>query len=114
MAFSFNDEITKLFKNFRVPVKYMYYDGNANTYVTFMQSHKDNTLAGDDTILGYVLYYDFDIYSKGNYLDIIDSIIEIMQGAGWTYQPLNDGPDLYETETKYFHKTICFAKESEV
>ena len=91
----------------------MHYQGDADTYVTFMQLDKDNALAGDDTILGCVQYYDFDVYSKGNYLNLINDLIDLMVAAGWTYQPSRDSPDMYETDTKFFHKTICLAKESE-
>lgn len=105
-----NDQTTGL----GVPVAFMFYDGNAETYVTYMQLDKDNVLAGDDAILGCVQYYDFDVYSKFNYLTVVTNLINKLTAAGWTYQPSRDGPDLYERDTKYFHKTICLAKESEV
>lgn len=110
----FNNEIEILLKDFICPVSFMFYDGNAETYITYMQYDKDNALFGDDEYLGCVAYYDFDIYSKGNYLEIKKRLIEIMTAAGWTYQPSRDSPDMYERDTKYYHKTICLAKESEV
>lgn len=114
MLFNLNTEIETLLSNFSVPVSYMFYEGSADTYITYMQTDKDNTLAGDNCILGAVQYYDFDIYSKGNYLNVIASLIDTMTAGGWTYQPSRDGPDQYERDTKFFHKTICLAKESEV
>ena len=114
MIFNFNVEIETLLSDLGVPVAFMFYDGNADTYVTYMQLDKDNTLAGDDEVIGCVQYYDFDIYSKGNYLNVIENLIDIMVAAGWAYQPSRDSPDLYERDTKFFHKTICLAKESEV
>ena len=116
MLFDFSAEIERVLNGANglgVPVSKMFYEGNAETYVTYMQLDKDNTLAGDDTILGVIQYYDFDVYSKGNYLSIIDRLIDLMTAAGWTYQPSRDSPDLYERDTKYYHKTICLAKESE-
>lgn len=113
MLFNFNEEIETTLKNLGVPVAYMYYNGNATTYVTYMQLDKDSVEAGDDNVLGCVQYYDFDIYSKGNYLTVINNLIDLMVAAGWTYQPSRDSPDLYERDTKFFHKTICLAKESE-
>lgn len=114
MATNFNAEIETLLAGLNIPFAYMYYDGKATTYLTYMQQQKSNVFSAEDKIAGFVIYYDFDIYSKGNYLPIIDNLIEIMTGAGWTYQPSSDSPDMYETDTKYYHKTICFAKESEV
>ena len=114
MLFNFNEEIESLLSGLGVPVSFMFYEGDADTYITYMQLDKDNTLAGDDEILGCVQYYDFDVYSKGNYLNVISTLIDTLTAAGWTYNPSRDSPDLYERDTKYFHKTICLAKESEV
>ena len=113
MLFNFNAEIKTTLQSLGVPVAFMHYQGDADTYVTYMQLDKDNALAGDDTILGCVQYYDFDIYSKGNYLNVINDLIDLMVAAGWTYQPSRDSTDMYETDTKFYHKTICLAKESE-
>lgn len=112
MIFNYNAEIEQTLQSLGVPVSFMFYDGDEETYVTYMQLDKDNALAGDDEILGVVQYYDFDVYSKTNYLSVIDNLIDLMVAAGWTYQPSRDSPDLYERDTKYYHKTICLAKES--
>jgi hypothetical protein len=115
--YNFNAEIETLLKDktkgLGVPVEFLFYEGNASTYVTYMQLDKDNAEAGDDEVIGCVQYYDFDIYSKGNYLSVVADLIRIMTAAGWTYQPSRDSPDMYERDTKYYHKTICLAKESE-
>jgi hypothetical protein len=79
-----------------------------------MQTDKDSVLAGEDEVIGCVQFYDFDIFSKSNYLNVINTLIDTMVAAGWTYQPSRDSPDMYERDTKYYHKTICLAKESEV
>lgn len=112
--FNYNEEIETTLSQLGVPVSFMFYEGNAETYVTYMQLDKDSVLAGDDTILGCVQYYDFDVYSKGNYLTIVSNLIKLLEDAGWTYQPSRDSPDMYERDTKFYHKTICLAKESEV
>ena len=112
--FNFNSEIESTLSSLGVPVSFMFYEGNATTYVTYMQLDKDNALAYEDEVRGCVQYYDFDVYSKGNYLTVVSNLINLMVEAGWTYQPSRDSPDMYERDTKYYHKTICFAKESEV
>ena len=109
-----NAQIETLFSNFKVnnvsiPVSYMYYEGHGEPYVVYMQYDKDNSYASDDEISGYVTYYDFDVYGKGNILPIIEAIKSKLKNAGWTWQPRRDSPDMYETDTGYFHKTICFA-----
>lgn len=109
-----NEQIEQLFTNFKVngvkiPVALIYYDGHGEPYVVYRQYDKDNSYSSDDEISGYVTYYDFDVYSKGNYLAIVEAIKSILKQAGWTWQPRRDSPDMYEADTGYFHKTICFA-----
>ena len=118
----FNQEIETLFNNFTVdgvsiPVFFLYYDGDATRYVTYQETYKDNSFSGDDELLGFVSYYDFDIYVKrgnGSYFPIIEAINDMLVANGWTRQLTRESPDLFETDTGYFHKTLCFAKESEV
>lgn len=92
-----------------VPVAYMFYEGHGEPYVVYMQYDKDNSYSTDDEIAGYVTYYDFDIYSQGNYLAIVEEIKSRLKSAGWTWQPRRDSPDMYDPDTQYYHKTICFA-----
>ena len=113
-----NDLIQSIFTDFEVdnvsiPVKFLKYKGKSTTYVTYMETDIDNSFSGDNEILGYVSYYDFDIYSKGNYLAIIESVKEILKANDWIYQPSMTSQDLYEDDTGYYHKTICFAKIKE-
>ena len=110
-----NEELKALFTDFevdgvRVPVAYMVYKNKSGEpYVVYFQYDKDNSYSADDELAGYVTYYDFDIYSKGNYLPIIEAIKSKMKLAGWMYQPRRESPDMYEADTGYFHKTICFS-----
>ena len=113
-----NSTIETIFNGFTVdgkliPVSFMRYEGKETTYVTYMNMDNDNSISGDDDILGYVTYYDFDIYSKGNYLGIVNKIKELMKQNGWKWQPSRDSMDMYENDTGYFHKTLCFAIEKE-
>lgn len=109
-----NELIETLFENFSVPVSFLRYTGKSTTYVTYQQTDIDNSFSGDDGLLGYVDYYDFDIYSKGNYLEIVESIKNILVANGFTWQPSRSSGDMYEDDTGYFHKTLCFAIEREV
>lgn len=118
----FNNEIETLFNNFsvngeKIPVVFCYYNGNALKYVTYVENYKDNSFSGDDELQGFVSYYDFDIYVKrgeGSYSPIIDAIDAILVAEGWTRQLTRESPDFYESDTGYFHKTLCYAKEREV
>jgi len=109
-----NELIQQIFSGFTVngveiPVSFMYYEGHGEPYVTYMQFDVDKSYSGDDEMLGYVDYYDFDVYSKGNYLPIIEAIKAIMFANGFVWQLSRTSHDMYEADTGYFHKTICFA-----
>ena len=109
-----NELIQTIFRNFKVdgvsiPVKFMFYSGNGEPYVVYMQQDADNSLSGDDDLLAYVVYYDFDVYAKGNYIKIIEAIKTLLKQNGFTWQPSRSSADLYESDTGYYHKTLNFA-----
>ena len=92
-----------------VPFAFLHYEGHDDTYITYQQMDADNSLSGDDELIGYADYYDFDIYSKGNYLDIVESVKNLLEQNGFEWQPSQTSNDLYEEDTGYFHKTLNFA-----
>ena len=109
-----NDLIERIFANFTVqgktiPVSFLMYKGHGEPYVTYQQVDADNSLSGDDDLIGYVDYYDFDVYSKGNYMQIVESVKQILKENGFVWQPSRSGGDMYETDTGYYHKTLNFA-----
>jgi len=114
-----NSIIEQLFNNFivngvEIPVSFLRYTGNNTTYITYMLTNTENSLSAEDQIQNYVDQYDFDIYSKGNYLKIIDEVINKMTQAGFIWQPSQSSGDMYEDDTGYFHRTLCFAIERSV
>lgn len=114
-----NELIQQLFSGFTVngkeiPVSFLYYEGHGEPYVVYMQTNADASFSGDDSLLGYVDYYDFDVYSKGNYLPIIEAIKNILLANGFVWQPSRTSGDFYESDTGYFHKTLSFAIPREV
>ena len=111
-----NELIQSIFTDFivdgvSIPVKFLRYNGKSTTYVTYMETDINNSYSGDNEILGYVSYYDFDIYSKGNYFNIVEAVKSIMKNNGFIWQPSRTSQDMYEADTGYYHKTLCFAIE---
>ena len=109
-----NELITYIFNSFivdgkSIPVKYLRYDGHDNTYITWMEIDADRSFSGDNQLLGYVSYYDFDIFSKGNYINVIEKVKEKLTANGFVWQVSRSSPDFYEADTGYYHKTLCFA-----
>ena len=109
-----NELIESILANFTVdkqviPVSFMFYEGHGEPYVIYMQQDADGSLSADDELQGYVDYYDFDVYSKGNYFAIIESLKAILKANGFIWQPSRSSMDMYETDTGYYHKTLNFA-----
>lgn len=114
-----NELIESIFKDFTVdgvsiPVSYLFYEGHGEPYIVYMQQDADGSLSGDDELLAYVDYYDFDVYSKGNFLKIVESIKNKLKENGFKWQPSRSSQDYYETDTGYYHKTLNFAIFKEV
>lgn len=111
-----NELIQSIFTDFivdgvNIPVKFLRYNGKSTTYITYMETDINNSYSGDNEILGYVSYYDFDIYSKENYFNIVEAVKSIMKNNGFIWQPSRTSQDMYEADTGYYHKTLCFAIE---
>lgn len=109
-----NELIESILSNFTVdgveiPVSFLRYEGHGEPYITYMQQDADGSLSGDDGLIGYVDYYDFDVYSKGNFLNIIESLKDILKENGFVWQPSRTSQDFFETDTGYYHKTLNFA-----
>lgn len=109
-----NEVIENIFTNFTVddveiPVSFVYYSGHSNSYITYNNTTTGDTFYGDDNLEHYVETYDFDIYSKSNYLKIVESVKNLLEANGFIWQPSMTSADLYEEDTGYFHKTLGFA-----
>ena len=94
-----------------IPVKFLRYNGSSDTYITYIMTDADSVLHGDDELLNYVEYYDFDVYSKGNYKPIIKALNGLLTSVGFMWEPDRSSEDMYEDDTKYYHKTLCFSIE---
>lgn len=108
-----NDLIESIFQDFsvdgeNVPVAYLYYEGHDDPYVTYQQEDADSSYSGDDELLGYADYYDFDVYSKGDYTNIIKSVKKKLKDNDFIWCPSRTSPDMYEPDTGYYHKTLSF------
>jgi len=109
-----NELIERIFANFAVdnvsiPVAYMFYEGHGEPFVVYGQQDADKSLSADDKLVGYVDYYDFDVYATGNYLAIVESVKALLKANGFVWQPSRTSQDFYEPDTKYYHKTLNFA-----
>ena len=110
-----NAEIETIFDGFTVddveiPVSFQFYDGDDDAWIVYSNVDNYHSYAGDDDLLGYVTYYDFEIYAKGNYCKIVEAVKALMKENGWTYQPAKSSTERYDRDTRVYSKTLCFAK----
>lgn len=111
-----NEDILNLFQDFKIggesiPVAFQHYEGHGEPYVVFSRENDDGSYSADDRIQAWVTYYDFDIYSKTNYVALADAVRDKLEEAGWTWQPSRSNWDMYEADTGYYHVTLNFAHE---
>ena len=110
-----NAEIETIFADFSVddvaiPVAFLFYDGNADTWIVYSNVDNYHSYSGDDDLLGYVTYYDFEVYSTKNFIKVIQAVKALMIENGWTFQPAKSSIERYDRDTKVYSKTLCFAK----
>lgn len=92
-----------------IPVEHLKYKGKSKTFVTWTLLSESPSLFGDDEALCSVAGVDIDVFSDGNYLDIMKEIKIVMKDNGWQWD--EDSEEMYEEDTELYHRTITFQKE---
>lgn len=92
-----------------VPAAHLRYKGKSKTFVVWSILSARPVLSGDDEPLYSVTSVDIDIYSDGNYLNLITVIKRLMKENEWLW--VEDSPEMYEDDTGLYHITITFEKE---
>ena len=106
----FGDEI--LVDGASVPVAHLRYKGKSMTFVVWTMLGLKPVLCGDDEPICGVASVDVDIYSNGNYLNVITEIKRLMKINGWVW--VEDSPEMFEEDTGLYHITITFEKERKI
>lgn len=109
-----NETIQTLLKNFvvngeKIASAFLNYEGHDEPYIVWMHQDASSSCSGDDDLIGYIDYYDFDVYSKGNYTDIITALIRLLESNNFKWQPSRSSQDMYDVDTGYYHRTLNFA-----
>lgn len=104
-------ELKRILK-LEVPVAHLKYKGKEKTYVVWTLLDETPLSASDDEIDYSEVSVDIDIYSESNYLKLMSSIKKIMKENEWTWD--GDSPEMYEEDTKLYHRTCTFVKERKV
>lgn len=102
-------ELKQILKELKVPIAHLKYRGKEKTYVVWTLLDETPLSASDDEIDYSEVPVDIDIYSEGNYLKLMSSIKKIMKENEWIWQ--GDSSEMYEEDTKLYHRTCTFSKE---
>lgn len=100
-----NKLIIDLLKPLNVPVSLQRYTGKADTYITFHEYFTSGEEYEDDEEVLTAHYIQVDVWSKVDYSEIVKKTKELLLKAG--LKRLNE-IDLYEEDTKIYHKGLKF------
>lgn len=88
-----------------VKVSFQTYTGSDTTYITFFEYNQQGALFADDVEQNTRYSVQVDVWSKGNYKNIVEQVRELMTNVGFIR---NSEAELYEDDTKIFHKVFRF------
>ena len=92
-----------------IPIAHLMYEGKSKRFITWTMLDETPILSANDEQLFSLCSVDIDIFSDGNYLDIIKEIKQLMKNNEWVWT--GDSPEMYEEDTGLYHKTCTFEKE---
>ena len=94
----------------RVPIAFLSYTGNADTYLTYYTWQEQPENFFDDEHHAEVAYGTIDIFSKGNFKGILKEVKKILKANNFTWT--DNGPETFERETGYYHVPVNFCAEN--
>ena len=103
-----NKLIIDTLKPLNIPVSFQTYSGTAPIYITFFEylAQGESYCDDEEKVEGH--YLQIDVWSKGNYNSIVKQTKELLRNAGFrrTFET-----ELFEEDTKIYHKVIRVFKE---
>lgn len=107
---SLNSLIINTLKPLGIPVKFQTLSekeklSDPSSYITFFEYNQRSALDSDDEETLTRHFIQVDIWSKVDYTDLVKQVKENLKQVGFSR---NFETELYETDTKIFHKVIRF------
>ncbi|WP_373898826.1 hypothetical protein ACER0A_004810 [Haloimpatiens sp. FM7315] len=100
-----NKLIINTLKPLNIPVCFQRYSGKGETYITFHEYFSGGEDYEDDEERLTSHYVQIDVWSKNDYTGLVNEIKNLLNTVG--FKRLNEA-DLYEEDTKIYHKGIKF------
>ena len=102
---SLNQLILSTLRTIGAPVSYLNHAGNETTYVTFFEYDQGAGIEADDNEQSSIHYIHLDIFSPGNFLNLVNKVKKEMKQAGFVKTAETE---MYEQDTKLYHKVLRF------
>ena len=106
-----NPIIESAFSNFevnkkRIPIAFLSYTGKADTYLTYYTWSEQSEHFYDDEYHAEIVYCTIDIFSRGNFKDILKTVKQRLKENMFTW--IDNGPEDFDKETRYYHVPVNF------
>ena len=102
---SLNSLIISTLAPTNVPVVFQKYTGALSTHITFFEYNQQGALFADDAEKRTRHSVQVDVWSTGNYGNLVEQVRTLLTNAGFTR---NSETEFYEDDLKTFHKVIRF------
>lgn len=103
---SINKLIKDTLKPLGIPVSSMNYNNTADTYIVFLEYNQSPLINADDEEKLTKHFYQMDIFSSGNYLELVKDVRQLMKQAGFGRMFESE---TYDDDMKKFRKIIRFS-----
>ena len=100
-----NKVILEALKPIGIPVSFQIYSGEKESYITFFIYNEKGEMFAEDEEAITGVYIQVDVWTKGDYTDIVKRVKELLKLEGFQR---SSEIDLYEDDTGIYHKGIRF------
>lgn len=102
---SLNSLIISTLRPLGVPVSFAQYNNTASTYIVFLEYNQGPWLSADDREWQTKHFFQVDIFSSGNYMQLVKDVRDRMREAGFTRMFESE---TYDEDMKKFRKIMRF------
>lgn len=106
-----NKLIMDTLKPLGYPVASMRYNNTADTYIVFLEYNQASRINADDVEIMTKHFYQVDVFSSGNYLQLVKDVKKLMKEAGFGRMFESE---TYDDDMKKFRKILRFNYETTI
>jgi len=106
-----NKLIIDTLKPLGIPVSFMNYNNTADTYIVFLEYNQASRMNADDVELITKHFFQVDVFSSGNYLQLVKDVKSSMKKAGFGRMFESE---TYDDDMKKFRKILRFNYENNI